>query len=333
MPPYPLEYAGMFTPDKCGAFALMFVTMFCWGSWANAFSFCRGKYRFELFYWDYAAGVFLGMLALCACLGPQSQVFHGAMAPDRAGWALLSGAVFNIGNVLLVAAISLTGLAVAFPVCIGLALLIGVGVSWWINPAVEAKYMAVGGLLILASMFMDAAAYRAMAKQTVFSLRGLIIAIIGGVFMGAFPPCLQKAIVAAKALDQSPLDPYAASVMMAAGIVVCTLLTNYVLMRRPIAGGPPVAMAEYFRAPAKFHLLGLIGGAAWGVGSVLNFIASGKVGMAVAYAFGTGGVLVAALWGVFLWREFVGAPRRSYLYLLAMFVLFLAGIAVIGYAK
>ena len=104
-------------------------------------------------------------------------------------------------------------------------------------------------------------------------------------------------------------------------------------MRRPIAGGPPVAGAEYFRAPARFHLLGLAGGAIWGLGGVLNFIASGRVGMAIAYAFGTGAVLVAALWGVFLWKEFAGAPRRSYYYLLAMFVLFLAGIAVIGYAK
>jgi glucose uptake protein len=146
--------------------------------------------------------------------------------------------------------------------------------------------------------------------------------------MGAFPPCLQKAIV-----GDAKLDPYDASVLLGAGVVLCTLLTNYAFMRWPIAGGPPVAGAEYFHAPAKFHLLGLIGGAVWGLGGVLNFIASEKVSVAIGYAFGTGGVLVAALWGVFLWKEFAGAPRRSYYYLLAMFVLFLAGIAVIGYAK
>ena len=171
----------MYVPSTQGAFLLMFITMLCWGSWANAFSLCRGRYRFELFYWDYAVGVLLGMVGLSALLGIESHVFRGEMAADKMAWALLSGVVFNIGNVLLVAAISITGLAVAFPVCIGLALLIGVGLSWYIEPAVPAVPMAVGSLLILASMVMDAAAYRALATETVFSLRGLIIAIIGGI--------------------------------------------------------------------------------------------------------------------------------------------------------
>ncbi len=309
---------------------LMCLTMLCWGSWAGTFSLCRGRYRFELFYWDYALGVLLGTLALSAALGPGSAVFLGDMAAANVAWALLSGVVFNIGNVLLVAAISLTGMAVAFPTCIGLALLIGVGLSWYIEPTVPAVPMAIGSSLILAAMIMDAAAYRAATKREdfAFSPRGLLIAVVGGFFMGAFPPCLQKAMVGA-----NPLDPYAAATMLAAGVFICTLLTNGFFMRWPIAGGTPLRLGEFFAAPLSYHALGLLGGAIWATGAVLNFIASGKVGVAVGYAFGSGGTLVAALWGVFIWKEFRGTPSRAYYFLAAMFVLFIAGITVIAREK
>ncbi len=319
----------MYEPGTFGeSVVLMLVSMICWGSWANTFSLCRGKYRFELYYWDYAVGVLLGTVALSAVLGLQSMVFRGEMAASNVGWALLSGAVFNVGNVLLVAAISLTGMAVAFPVCIGLALLIGVGVSWYVLPVVPAAPLAIGATLILVSMLMDGAAYRSAAKEAVFSARGIVIAILGGILMGAFPPCLQKAMV-----GDTALDPYSASVMLAVGILACTLVTNYFFMRWPIAGGPPVTMGQFFKTPLKFHVLGILGGAVWAGGAVMNFIASSKVSVAIGYSFGTGATLVAAFWGVCVWKEFQGAPRRSYVYLVAMFVLFLAGIGVIAYAK
>jgi glucose uptake protein len=319
----------MWSPTTFGvSFCLMVLCMVCWGSWANSYSLTRGKYRFELFYWDYAVGVLLGALALAALMAPGSAIFHGPIDPGKAAWGIGSGVVFSIGNVLLVAAISLTGMAVAFPVCIGLALLIGVGLCWHINPAVPAIPLAIGSALILLSMVMDAAAYRAKARETVFSTRGILIAVLGGIFMGAFPPCIEKAIVGAGALD-----PYAAAVMLGIGVLVCTLATNYVFMRRPIAGGPPVTLAQFFAAPLHHHLLGILGGAIWAVGGVLSFVAGGKVGMAISYAFGSGATLVAALWGVLVWKEFRGAPRSSYWYLLGMFLTFLAGIAVIAWAK
>ena len=310
------------------AVVLMFVTMFCWGSWANTFSLCRGKYRFELFYWDYAIGVVVVSLGLSIVLGSGSALFHGGMNGVNVTWAILSGIVFNLGNVLLVAAISLTGMAVAFPVCISLALLIGVGVSWWIEPSVPGGWMLAGSVLILVSMIMDAAAYRTISAQRAFSTRGILIAVIGGVFMGAFPPCLQKAFI-----GEVPLDAYAASTMFAVGVLACTVLINYPLMRFPIAGEQPVPMSDWFTAPKQFHLWGILGGGIWAVGGVLNFIAGDKVSMAVGYAFGAGGTLVAAAWGVFVWREFKNAPTRAYVYLALMFILFIAGISVIGYAK
>jgi glucose uptake protein len=319
----------MYSPETFAAsLGLMVLSMLCWGSWANAFSLARGQYRFELFYWDYAVGIMLGVLGLAAVLGPQAAIFHGNMDAGKVIWGIASGVVFSIGTVLLVAAISLTGMSVAFPVCIGLALLIGGGVSWYIEPAVKALPMAIGCGLILVSVLLDAAAYRAKSGAVVSSARGIVIAVLGGAFTGAFPPCLQKAMVGPDALD-----PYSAVVLLGVGILACTFVTNYGFMRRPVAGGGPVTMGQFFAAPAKFHLYGILGGVVWAAGSVCNFLAGGKVSVAISYAFGGGATLVTALWGVFLWKEFRGAPRRSYWYLFGMFVSFLLGIAVIAWAK
>lgn len=319
----------MYAPETfAAAFGLMVLSMICWGSWANSFSLARAKYRFELFYWDYAVGIMLGTLLLAAVLGPGSSLFHGTMDTGKAAWGVASGVVFSIGTVLLVAAISLTGMSVAFPICVGLANLIGGGVSWYIEAAVPAVPMATGLILILASILFDAAAYRAKSGSVVSSTRGIAIAIVGGVFTGAFPPCLQKAMVGPTALD-----PYAAVVMLAAGILLCTFVTNYGFMRRPIGGGEPVTFSQFFRAPVRFHVFGLLGGMVWAAGTVSNFVAGGKVSVAISYAFGGGATIVTALWGIFLWKEFDGAPRRSYWYLLGMLATFLAGIAIIAWAK
>jgi glucose uptake protein len=188
--------------------------------------------------------------------------------------------------------------------------------------------MALGLGLILLSVILDAAAYRAMAGQVVFSARGILIALLGGVFTGAFPPCLQQAMVGSRALD-----PYAAVVMLGAGILLCTIFTNYGFMRWPIAGGESVSFGQFFAAPLRFHGFGLLGGMVWAAGTICNFVAGGKVSVAISYAFGGGATIVTALWGIFLWKEFRGAPRRSYWCLLGMLLSFLAGIAVIAWAK
>jgi glucose uptake protein len=219
-------------------------------------------------------------------------------------------------------------MAVAFPLCIGLALLLGVGLSWWVAPEIPVIPLLFGAMLLLCSIASAASAYRAMSHNVVSSNRGIKIAILGGVFMGTFPPCLQKALVGPGALD-----PYTAAVTLATGVVVCTLGTNGFIMRHPIAGGPPVRGADYWAAAPVHHALGLLGGAVWAAGLVFNSIAAGQVSVAVSYAFGTGATLVAVLWGALVWGEFRGAPQRSLHYLIGMFVSFLIGIVVIAWAK
>jgi len=319
----------MYAPQSFStSVGLMILSMLCWGSWANAFSLCRGRYRFELFYWDYAVGVLLSTLAFYGTLGPGlTDLTHVPPGPN-ALWGLAAGCVFNLGNVLLVAAISLAGMAIAFPLCIGLALLLGVGLSWWIAPQITVLPLLLGATLLLCSIGLDASAYRAMSRDRLSSRWGIAVATAGGVLMGLFPPCLQKALVGPGALD-----PYAASVTLAAGVALCTLATNGLFMRHPIAGGEIVTLRQYWRARPAYHLWGVLGGAVWGAGLVFNSIAAGKVSVAVSYAFGTGGTLVAVLWGALVWREFRGAPIRTLYYLFGMFVSFLAGILVIAWAK
>lgn len=319
----------MYLPESFSiSLFLLVLSMICWGSWANAFNLCRGKYRFELFYWDYAIGVLLASLAYYATMGPGIVGLLEFNPNANFGWAILAGVVFNFGNVFLVAAISITGLAVAFPVCIGLALLLGVGLSWWISPQISGLPLVVGSLLLLLAMVLDAAAYRTLTRDSVFSARGVVIAVIGGLFMGAFPPSLQKAM-----LGPAALDSYSASLMLAVGIFLCSLSTNWIFMRWPIAGGTSIGMEGYYRAPLHYHLLGIGGGVIWVSGLVFNAIAARNVSVAVSYACGTGATLVAALWGVWVWKEFRGASAKCYWFLAGMFVAFLSGIVIIAWAK
>ena len=102
-------------------------------------------------------------------------------------------------------------------------------------------------------------------------------------------------------------------------------------MSRPFEG-PPTSYAEYFKGRLPVHLVGVLGGVIWGIGNSLNLIAAGKAGPAISYGLGQGATLVAALWGVFIWKEFRGAPKAVSTLIAAMFVLFVVGIGCIIYA-
>jgi glucose uptake protein len=102
-------------------------------------------------------------------------------------------------------------------------------------------------------------------------------------------------------------------------------------MKHPLVGGP-VDFSGYIAAPAKYHVLGLLGGAVWGVGTVFNFVAASLTGVAISYAIGQASPMVAALWGVFVWHEFRGANHKAKLYLAGMFAAYLAALALIASA-
>ena len=131
----------MFFPQSYTlAVSLCFITMICWGSWANTQKLATKEWPFQLFYWDYTIGILILALVLGLTLGSTGELGRSFVVDLSQGnlqpmlLALAGGVVFNIANLLLVAAIDFAGMAVAFPVGIGLALVLGVLVNYVANP-------------------------------------------------------------------------------------------------------------------------------------------------------------------------------------------------------
>ncbi len=283
--------------------------MLGWGSWANTQKLAgKEKWPFELFYWDYAIGVFLFSLLFAAILGGGFTVIAAATIP-----ALISGAIFNLANLLLVVAIDAAGLSVAFPVGIGLALVIGTLESYLEEPKGNPSFLFAGVALIVFAMIMSAAARQTVGKNRV---RGLIFSIVAGCIMGLFYPQLMRAIGPAK------LTPYVALVFFGAGVLASNFVFNTVFMK---TGG--VTFADYFRGSAKLHLIGILGGSIWMLALCFNVIASNVAGPAISYALGQGATLIAAIWGVFIWHE-----KGNILYTTLMFIGYASGLILIGAA-
>jgi glucose uptake protein len=327
---------SMYQPQTYSiALAFMLVTMFCWGSWANTVKACPG-YKFQLFYWDYVVGLVLGALLWGVTLGSFGASGLAFFADIRQAdshhilLAIAGGVIFNVANLLLVAAIDIAGLAVAFPVGIGLALVVGAVSSYVIAPSGNPLLLFGGVTLVVVAIVLDALAYRLReAQQRSVSFRGVAISLIAGLLMGSFYPFVSKSMSGAHALG-----PYAIALVFAVGVALCALPANYLLMRKPIAGGGPVAMSGYWTARGGWHLWGMLGGVIWSTGAVFNFVASraNVVGPAVSYSIGQGATMISAAWGIFIWREFTDAPQRAKTLLAWMFLFFLCGLGAVALA-
>ena len=315
------------------------ITMLGWGSWANTQKLAgKEKWPFELFYWDYAIGVFLCGVVLAHTLGTFGTAGPGARENmHSADWgfaipALISGAIFNLSNILLVVGIDAAGMSVAFPVGVGLALVIGTVESFIESPKGNPTLLFVGVALIVFAMVMSGVAHRRLPHAGARSpLRGLIFSAIAGCIMGLFYPQLMRAI--SPNFNSAPivpgmLTPYVALVFFGAGVLASNLVWNTVFMW---AGH--VTYAEYFHGSAKLHGLGILGGAIWMVALTFNVLASSVAGPAISYALGQGATLVAALWGLLIWREFRAAPPGTNKYLALMLGGYTLGLILIGAAS
>jgi glucose uptake protein len=325
----------MFIPQVySAALAMMILSMLCWGSWANTQKLCKG-WRFELYYWDYLWGILLIALLMGFTLGrtdplsPDSFILNLTSADGRhLLLAFAGGIVFNIANILLVAAIAIAGLAVAFPIGIGLALVIGSVLNYIITPKGNPVLLFGGIALVCVAIVLDALAYRKISLDLKVSRKGILLSLLCGVGIGLFYPFVAKALT-----GKNHLGPYTVAFVFALGVLVSTFPVNYIFMRRPVTG-PPVSIGEYFRGPRRFHLWGVLGGLIWGVGTISNFVASyaQMVGPAASYALGQGATMISAIWGVFVWREFAGAPSSARRLLALMFVFFVLGLAAVAVA-
>jgi len=316
------------------------ITMFCWGSWGNTQKLAGKTWRYELFYWDYVIGVLLVSLFLAFTLGSMGENGRGFIADlgqadlKNIGSAFLGGVIFNAANILLSTAIAIAGMSVAFPVGIGLALVLGVIINYMGSQKGDPVFLFLGVGLIAIAIVINALAYRkASSGNKKVTTQGILVSVLAGLLMSFF----YRFIAASMDLDnfESPaagmMTPYTAVVIFALGVFISNFLFNTVLMKNPISGKPTNYKA-YFKGKLFIHWVGILGGIIWGIGNSLNLIAAGKAGAAISYGLGQGATLIAALWGVFIWKEFKNSPKGTNGMLALMFILFVLGLVSIIYA-
>mgnify|MGYP000104497329 CR=1 FL=1 len=320
------------------------ITMLCWGSWANMQKLASKEWRFQLFYWDYAIGVLLLTVVLALTMGSMGtggRSFAADLCQASAqaiGLALLGGVVFNLANLLLVAAIDIAGMSVAFPVGIGIALVEGVIVNYIRDPKGNPVLLFAGVAAVAVAIVINAVAYGKLPQQGQKTrTTGIVLSIVCGVLMGLFFYLVAAAIAPiaglAEAGQAGKLTPYTALVFFSLGLFGSCFVFNTFLMARPFVGDP-VPLGDYFRkGNPRLHLIGVVGGAIWSIGMSFSILAGDAAGYAISYGLGQGATMVAALWGVFIWKEFRTAPKGTGLLLALMFVCFVGGLSAIVYAN
>ena len=326
------------------AVCLCVVCMLCWGSWGNTQKLVGKSWRFELFYWDYVIGLLASALAMGLTLGSCGENANWGFIANLKGsfgvtwlWPFAAGVVFNLSNILLSAAIAVAGMSVAFPVGVGLALVGGTIFNYLIAPGGKPLSLIVSGLaIIVVSIICNALAFKAKSagSSTASSTKkGLILAAVAGLLMMWFSPLVNKVIdntFTAEAPMAGKMTAYSAFFIFTLGLFLSNFIWNTIAMRKPVQGEPILDGAKrYFGGSAVTHLVGMLGGCIWGMGTLLSFVSAGAASPAIAYALGQGATLVSALWGILIWKEFAGAPKKSTYLNVAMIVLFIAGLAVL----
>lgn len=321
------------------AVVFCFITMLCWGSWGNTQKLAGKTWRYELFYWDYVIGMVLFTLLLgftMGSIGEQGRPFvEDLMQAKGSGIlsVLIGGVIFNASNILLSASVSLAGLSVAFPLGVGLALVLGVIINYIGAPKGDPMLLFLGVALIVVAIICNGIASGRMNKggeKNTSNRKGIILSMVAGVLMSFF----YRFVAAAMDLNnfEQPtagmLTPYSAIFVFSIGVLLSNFVFNTLVMRHPFVG-EPVSYSEYFKGSFSTHLVGMLGGCIWCLGTAFSYIAAGKAGAAISYALGQGAPMIAAIWGVFIWKEFKGADRKTGYLLALMFALFIIGLGII----
>jgi glucose uptake protein len=332
---------------------LLFLGMFAWGTWANTIKATGDQWRFELYCFDFAIGTILAATVIALTWG--NLGFDGFSFMDDlhlAGkrqelLAFGAGGIFNLGNMLLLAGVSLVGMGVAFPVAMGVGLVVGIFWNFAFNAGGNTALLIAGAVVLIGAVVTAILSYRTYtvelmrvlmeagkikSKYANISSKGLVLGVVGGLMLGSFTPLMQMART-----GDNGLGPYSSGFMFSAGILFSTFVFNLFFMNLPIKGDP-VDISEYFGAPISQHGLGMLGGILWYAGVIVTLIASrvdavAKVQAPFVFAFSQGGIIIAAICGIFLWHEFAGADARVKTYLGLMLVLLAIGIGLVSTAS
>lgn len=331
----------MFLVQNYGlAIFLCVIAMICWGSWQNTQNLIGKSWRFELFYWDYSIGIVLFALLMAftfGSFGNEGRSFVPDLQqadPKNLMSAALGGVIWNIGTLLLVAAISVAGMSVAFPIGGGLGWVLGIFINYLGKPEGNPWLLFGGTFFIILAIFTSMQSYRKLAaNQKKPTFKGILLSLLAGLCIAFF----YRFVASALATDFTPeeagkISSYTAVVFFSIGALICTLIVNPIFMAKPVEG-EPVKMNEWFKGSSRAHLLGLLGGAIWCLGNSVSFMAVGAASPAIAYGLSNSAPVVAALWGIFVWKEFKGAPKSTNTLLMLMFLFYLIGLLLIVYSK
>ena len=330
----------MFIPQSYSlAVILCIITMLCWGSWGNTQKLTGKSWRFELFYIDYVLGIVIFSVILgftLGSIGDQGRSFTADIAQADGKNILnsiLGGVIFNASNILLVAAMAIAGMAVAFPVGVGIALALGVVINYIFAPKGNPVILFLGLALIVAAIIIDALAYKKHSTSLKkVSRKGILLSVSAGILMALFYRFVASSMAENfSSPEPGKLTPYSAVFFFSIGVLASNLLFNYLIMKKPFEGSP-LSLRDYAKGTVKVHLTGILGGIIWNIGMSMSILAAGKAGFAISYGLGQGATLIAALWGVFIWKEFRGASKQVNTLILFMFLAYLAGLALLVYA-
>jgi glucose uptake protein len=316
------------------------VAMVCWGSWQNTQNLAGKEWRFELFYWDYSIGILLFALLMAftfGSLGNQGRSFLPDLAQADAKnlfSAALGGFIWNIGTLLLVASISIAGMSVAFPIGGGIGWTLGILINYIGKPEGNPVLLFTGTFIIILAILVSMQAYKKLASQQKKpTFKGIALAFLAGLCIAFF----YRFVASSLATDFSPADAgkissYTAVVFFSLGALVSTIVINPFFMAKPVEG-EPVKISQWLKGSPRVHLFGVLGGFIWCLGNSVSFMSVGAASPAISYGLSNAAPVVAALWGIFAWKEFREAPKGTGLLLILMFAFYLAGLLLIIWSR
>jgi glucose uptake protein len=300
------------------------------------------NWSFELFYWDMTIGLFLtallGALTL-GSLGHDGQTFFQNLASTdfrSVGFAILGGVVWNLGTLLLTAAMAVAGMSVGFPIGGGLAWIGGIVFNYLLISISGEPYpgnsllLWIGVAAIIVAILICGKAYKYLSKkESDDPKKGIGLSILAGLVIMFFYGLVVKSLDPAYVTGgEGLLTPYTGVFFFGVGILISTPVFNTFAMNHPVEGGR-VTMKDWLSGDMKTHLIGVLGGFIWMAGMVISFMGAGKANPAIAYALSNAAPVVAMIWGVFVWKEFKNAPRVTNGLITSMFTLFVVGLVVI----
>eukprot|EP00971_Amphidinium_carterae_P039951 784467-Amphidinium_carterae.1 len=162
-------------PTEGWALLAAVVSLVAWGSWTNFLVATKGRIRFECYYLDYSLAALVTSATCAATLGMTPgdgalgslqtwpDDFSG-IAPLKYLAALFAGVLFNASNIMLCKGIAMVGLALAFPLCIGTAMVEGVTLTYLVDPSGD-PWLLFSGVFVALCAVCTAAGMQHLKEQ------------------------------------------------------------------------------------------------------------------------------------------------------------------------